>query len=567
MSGAYRLTKPLEELQVPTTVHGVLAARIDRLPAEEKRLLQTAAVIGTEVPFALLQAMAEVSEEALHRGLAHLQAAEFLYETRLFPESEYTFKHALTHEVAYSSLLLERRRLLHRHIVEAIEALAPARVAEQVERLAYHALRGEVWDKAVPCCQQAGARAYDRTAFREAVGYFEQALQALAHLPETRDTQVLAIELRLALGGALNALGDNKRHFALLSEAEALAKVLDDQARLGRVRAEMARAQRLQGDYDSAIAVGQQALECATMLGDSVLQVQASHSLGQACFASGDFIRAAELLRRTVEAMDRECGPFSTDLRIRSLAWLTLTLSALGKFAAGQRSGQEALRLAALAGHGSAPIGAHCYLGHLYLAKGDLEPAIRMLEQGLALSHASGNRNWLYMTMAGLGAAAALQGRLVEGRALLEEALRESLRMGGHAHAPTAVRLSEVCRLAGRSAEAWQHAHQALALTRQFKARGNEAYALRQLGVVQAHAVPPDVVQAEAYYQQALTLAEELGMRPLVAHCRHGLGQLYGQRGQGEQARVALATAIELYRAMDMTFWLPQAETALTQVS
>ena len=189
-----------------------------------------------------------------------------------------------------------------------------------------------------------------------------------------------------------------------------------------------------------------------------------------------------------------------------------------------------------------------------------------MLEQGLALSHASGNRNWLYMTMAGLGAAAALQGRLVEGRALLEEALRESLRMGGHAHAPTAVRLSEVCRLAGRSAEAWQHAHQALALARQFKARGNEAYALRQLGVVQAHAVPPDVVQAEAYYQQALTLAEELGMRPLVAHCRHGLGQLYGQRGQGEQARVALATAIELYRAMDMTFWLPQAETILAQV-
>jgi NAD(P)-dependent dehydrogenase (short-subunit alcohol dehydrogenase family) len=130
----------------------------------------------------------------------------------LFPESAYTFKHALTHEVAYSSLLLERRRRLHRHIVEAIEALAPSRVAEQVERLAYHALRGEVWDKAVTCCQQAGARAYDRSAFHEAVVYFEQALQALAHLPETHETQVLAIELRLALGGALNALGDNKRH-------------------------------------------------------------------------------------------------------------------------------------------------------------------------------------------------------------------------------------------------------------------------------------------------------------------------------------------------------------------
>ena len=169
--GAYRLVQPLPAMQVPATVQAVLAARIDRLPPEEKHLLQTAAVIGTEVPLPLLQAIAELPEAALHRGLAHLQAAEFLYETRLFPEPEYTFKHALTHEVAYNSLLLERRRGLHARIVEALEALVRDRVAEQVERLAHHALRGEVWDKAVTYCQQAGARAHDRAAFREAVAY------------------------------------------------------------------------------------------------------------------------------------------------------------------------------------------------------------------------------------------------------------------------------------------------------------------------------------------------------------------------------------------------------------
>src|SRR5437016_7928682 len=151
---------------VPATVQAVLAARIDRLPPEAKRLLQTAAVVGTEVPLPLLQAIAELPEAVLHRGLAHLQAAEFLYETRLFPEPEYTFKHALTHEVAYGSLLLERRRVLHARIVEALEALAPERGAEQVDRLAHHTLRGEVWDKAVTYCQQAGARAFDRAAFQ-----------------------------------------------------------------------------------------------------------------------------------------------------------------------------------------------------------------------------------------------------------------------------------------------------------------------------------------------------------------------------------------------------------------
>src|SRR5262245_48443315 len=199
-AGAYRLARPLEVLQVPATVHAVLAARIDRLPPEEKRLLQTAAVIGTEVSLALLRAIADLPEAALHQGLTHLQAAEFLYETRLFPEPEYTFKHALTHEVAYNSLLLERRRRLHTRLVEAIEALAPERAAEQVERLAHHALRGEIWDKAVTYCQQAGTRAYDRAAFREAVASFEQ---ALAHLPEDGHARGLAIDLRLALQGPL----------------------------------------------------------------------------------------------------------------------------------------------------------------------------------------------------------------------------------------------------------------------------------------------------------------------------------------------------------------------------
>ena len=210
--GAYRLAQALPTIQVPATVQAVLAARIDRLPPEEKRLLQTAAVIGTEVPLPLLQAIAELPEDALHRGLAHLQAAEFLYETRLFPEREYTFKHALTHEVAYGSLLQERRRVLHARIVEALEALAGDRLAEQVERLAHHALRGEVWDKALAYCRQAGEKAMARSAYREAVGYFEQALSALPHLPETRDTCEQAIDLRLALRSALLPSGDLGRN-------------------------------------------------------------------------------------------------------------------------------------------------------------------------------------------------------------------------------------------------------------------------------------------------------------------------------------------------------------------
>jgi class 3 adenylate cyclase/tetratricopeptide (TPR) repeat protein len=565
--GAYRLARPLEDLQVPATVHAVLAARIDRLPPEEKRLLQTAAVIGTDVPFALLRTIADVPEAVLHRGLAHLQAVEFLYETRLFPEPDYTFKHALTHEVAYGSLLLERRRGLHARLVEALEALTPERGAEQGDRLAHHALRGEVWSKAVLYCQQAGARARDRAAFREAVAALEQALQALAYLPEDGDTRGLALELRLALGRSLGALGEYRRRRALLDEAEALARALDDRARLGQVLAMMATVLRLMGDPDGAIAAGLQALALAAALGDSALQVQASLNLGMAYWAIGDFGRATELLRQNVEAADREAGPPSTDLLIQSQAWLAQISGALGVFAEGQRYGEEALRLATLVGRGTAPIVAHGCLGFLSLAKGDLEPAIRILEQGLTLCRTSGNRDWFRSIGASLGYAYALQGRLAEGRALLEEAISENIRTGGlQGHANQLTRLSEVCRLAGHGDEALQHARQALVLARQHKERANEARALHQLGVVYAHAALPEVAQAEGHYQQALALADDLGMRPLQAHCHHGLGTLYATTGQHDQAHAELSTAIALYRAMDMTFWLPQAEAALAQM-
>ena len=187
---------------------------------------------------------------------------------------------------------------------------------------------------------------------------------------------------------------------------------------------------------------------------------------------------------------------------------------------------------------------AHGCLGLLYLAKGDLEAAIRVLERGLALGRASGGRDWSRDMAGGLGEAYAQAGRLAEGLALLEEARRDDVRTGALVSYPTHLRqLSAVYLLAGRFDEAWQPARQALDLARQQKARGNEALALFQLGAVYAHASPANVQQAEAHYPEALMLAEALGMRPLQAHCHRGLGNLYAQTGRQEQARTALATA------------------------
>ena len=203
--GAYRLAQALPTIQVPATVQAVLAARIDRLPPEEKRLLQTAAVIGTEVSFPLLRAIAELPEEALHRGLAHLQAAEFLYETHLFPEPEYTFKHALTHEVAYASLLMTRRQALHAAAGQALETLYAQRLEDAYERLAYHYARTDNVAKAVAYLTRVAEKAARHSAHVEAISHLTQALELLQRLPATPERSQQELTLHIALGASLLA--------------------------------------------------------------------------------------------------------------------------------------------------------------------------------------------------------------------------------------------------------------------------------------------------------------------------------------------------------------------------
>jgi tetratricopeptide (TPR) repeat protein len=568
--GAYRLAQALPTIQVPATVQAVLAARIDRLPPEEKRLLQTAAVVGTEVPLPLLQAIAELPEAALHRSLAHLQAAEFLYETRLFPESEYTFKHALTHEVAYSSLLLERRRALHARIVEALEALAGERVAEQVERLAHHALRGEVWDKALAYCRQAGEKVTARSAYREAVGYFEQALNALPHLPETRDTREQAIDLRFALRTALRPLGNSGRILACLREAEALAAALDDTRRLGQVSRFLSNHFHNMGIYDQAMAAAQRALALATVGGEVVLHVLPNYYLGQAYLAQGAYRRAIDCFGQIVTTIEgtqsRERFGQVTLPAVSSRAFLGECCAELGTFAEGRALGVEGLRIAEAADHPASLMMASWGNGLLALRQGDLPRAVPLLERALDICQTADLPVRFPRIAATLGAAYTLAGRVADAVPLLTQALERTTATEMVVYQVLCgLSLGEAQVLAGRLEEAHALAERALAHAHTHQERGHQAYALHLLGDIAARREPPESEQAGEYYRQALTLAEELGMRPLQAHCHLGLGTLYAKTGQQEQARAELSAAIELYRAMDMTFWLPQAEAALAQ--
>jgi class 3 adenylate cyclase/tetratricopeptide (TPR) repeat protein len=323
--GAYHLARAPHTLQIPATAQAILAARIDRLSPEDKRLLQAASVLGKDVPFTLLHAIVEEPEETLRRGLATLQAAEFLYEARLFPDLEYTFKHALTHDVAYGSLLQDRRRQLHTRIVQAIEHRYPDRLQEYVEQLAHHALKAEVWDKAVTYLRQAGARVAARSAHREAVGYFEQALTALAHLPENRERLERAIDLRFDLRNSLFPLGEFERILGCLREAEGLARTLDDPRRLGQMCVYMCHNLWMSGHPREALAFGQNAQTIAQSLEDVPLQVTGNLYLGAACLTQGN---RSQPPGRSVRQRRAKAGPTTVSLmktlgsQTRSKTWL-----------------------------------------------------------------------------------------------------------------------------------------------------------------------------------------------------------------------------------------------------
>ena len=571
--GAYRLTRPVQALQVPATVQTILAARIDRLPAEEKQLLQAASVIGKHVPYALLAAIAEQPEEALRRGLAHLQEAEFLYETQLFPDLEYTFKHALTHDVAYAGLLGERRRTLHVAVAATIERLHVDRLVEHVERLAHHARQGEVWDKAVRYLRQAGTKVFLRSANREAATCFEQALDALRRLPEHPDAIAESLDIRFDLRNALQPLGEQGRIGVLLDEAEALAEAVGDQRRLGRTLnykvAQFGRA----GDFGAAFQTGLRALAIGEAQADVAIQVVANHCLAAVYVARGECregIRHCEAALALIPeglTQERFGNAEIQGSDVRDL--LARALGALGRFAEAFVRLREAMQIAEEAGHVYTLVFPLFSLGTLTLDQGDFAGALAPLERGLELCRTREVPYLLHDFAWALGAAYHGTGRRAEGVTLMEDAARglagRTVPLAGWPGRVGA--LGGAYLLDGRLADATRIAQEGLAAARQRGQRGVEGHVLRLLGDIAAHPGRFEVDTAEEHYRQALALAEELGRRPLKAHCHRGLGALYRRTGKRQQAQEYLANAVTLYREMDMRFWLEQAEAEMRELA
>jgi len=562
----YRLVKPFSSVEVPPTVQAVLAARIDALPEAEKHLLQEAAVIGHDVPITLLQAICGLTEDELRGCLDRLQTTEFLYATQLFPHQQYAFKHSLTRHVTYSGVLRGRRRDIHARVVEAVERLYAERLGEQVERLAHHAVRSGLKEKALHYLREAGAKAAARSALPDARAWFEQALDILNSLPESHAAMEQAFEIRLELRPVLRQLGEGRQMLAHLREAETLSERLKDNLRRGRVCAFMTTVLSTFDRLDEALVTGTRALEIARDLGDLRLRIVSTSYLDQAHYYRGEYERVAEFATDALAVLPaswaHEYFGMAVPASIFSRAWLIMSLAELGRFVDAAKYAEEAIQLAEPTEHAHTIGFAHFAASVLHLLKGDWAKARLPIERWVSASLTLQSPSLLPWAVAAsawmlaqTGEATDALTRVQEAEELLE---RQAAREIGQHRSWAYGALSRACLLLGRLDQAQWLANCSIESSQRHP--GFAAHARHLLGDITTYPDSFDPERGAAHYQEALVLAEQLGMRPLAAHCHLALAKLHRRTGKPEHAQKELIAATAMYREMHMDFWLEQRQ-------
>ena len=549
--GNYRLAKPIESIRVPTSVQAVLAARIDRLTLEAKQLLQCASVIGKDFPFALLQGVAELSEENLRRELAHLQAAEFIYETRLFPDLEYTFKHALTHEVAYGSLLQDRRRALHARIVEAIEKLYSDRITEQIELLAHHALRGELWEKAVDYLHQAGKKAAGHFATREAIACFEQALAALKHLPEDHPSIEKAINIRVDLGPALISMKgfgatEVEENY---TRARALCEQFGETPQLFPVLWGLARMHDVRGELKVGRELGGQLLRLAQRVQDRALLLEAHHELWANLSALGELTAARTHTEQGFVLYDPHQHKHHAflygghDPGVCSGYHAAEVLWLLGYPDHALRRSRESLALARELSHPSTMANVLFFTAWFHQHRGEWQTVQARVEEGMTLVTEQGFSRWLAQASFLQGWLLVERGQKNAGIAQMVEALATERAGIGLArwNALFAALLAEVYGQTGQIGEGLKVVNEELANRRVTECCCYEAELHRIKGELLSREAAADGEVAEACFQNASNIARGQSAKSLELRAAMSLSRLWQRQGKKAEARDSLA--------------------------
>ena len=538
---------------IPASVQAIIATRIDRLPPARRRLLHVASVIGMDVPLKLLQAVAGLPPERLDGEIAALLAAGFLAELNVPSAREYTFRHVLIQTIAYEEMLRTTRRELHARVMDAMQAVFADRLDELTERLAGHAMRGQVWPAAVAYALRAGDRATARWSWREAIAFYDRAIEALTHLPESPQTIQTAIEARLRLRVALPGVADLPRIARCLEEARSLAAGRNDPAQLAEIDTSMCLTLTKMGQLGPAIEAGWQAHARSRATGAHAPLLNASFALAQACWYRGEFRQSETLLLERLPDVRGELRLKNTGTTgtasVLALVCLSKTCAITGRFPQALAFVAEARGIAQDSGK---PFDlSYCGVGHGFclLMHDDPRGAIAELEESLRLAQAADIALLIPSSQRYLGRAYALAGRLRDARELLRDAIERTTSAGLLGMRLWSQAALAQLQLLEASGEAGATLAATLELADRHGFRPLQAHLLRLLGNL--HALDGEAAAAESLYRQALEFAQPLDMVPETAHARRDLAALLRRAGRDEEAARQDTARRALDRAMD----------------
>jgi class 3 adenylate cyclase/tetratricopeptide (TPR) repeat protein len=552
--GAAELVQPLGLISfLPASVQSTLKARVDRLDLQQKHVLDFASVLGKDFSYVNLQAAIDIDAAALQTCLGELQAFEFVYQTRREPEPEFTFKHALTYQVVYRSLLSDRRRSMHAAVLRSMEQRFKDRAGDHAEVLARHAMHGGDWDKAFHYAYEAGKKAFDRSAHNEVVQHLEDALKALHNMGEHSGSR--QIDVRFLLRYALLNLGEVERVGRLLSETVPLIQALATPRVTAQFEAFQSNYYCLTDDQPNAVAHGARAWRIAETVQDRALRVEMAYRIAQPYYQLARYSDAIELLEAAVKLIGPDEMHSRFGMSVMPLVvcrtWLTLCYAELGEFSRATDNASSAVELVTKTEHPLSTAFARWGQGHLYLYQRNYGEAVEAFEKGLEICQRWSLRFWVSRLASALGFAHALTGQSDAALTMIEQAVDEAQTMHFAVDAARLFeRLATAHLVAGHHALAESKASHALSLATKSNARGHQAWTLRLLGDICLATEPLNGEAADANFCGALDLATKLGMRPLAAHCYEGLSRLHAMRGQKARAEEAMAQARSVWSSL-----------------
>nr|WP_057924211.1 adenylate/guanylate cyclase domain-containing protein [Burkholderia ambifaria] len=579
-AGRYRIVETPATLHIPTTVQGVLAARIDRLPIEEKELLQALAVIGHEFPFSLIRRICgneTARDDELRRLLAHLEAAEFIYERPAFPEVNYSFKHALTQEVAGRSLLTERRTTLHERTAQAIEVLFPTRIADYCSELAHHYSQSGNIPKAVEYLHRAAQQALRHAAHHDAMNHLGAALALLKGLPDTPARAHWELTLLLSLGPVLMDV----RGYGATEVGATYRRALELCERTGEASQRFATQLGLRihhgvrGDHALGMELGMQMLRTAQDANDSGLLIEAQSALGACLFLQGDFGAARTNMEQALALYDPErhqahVFTHGVDPGIRALSFLVLILWIQGYPDQALKRSAEALALAQNLAYGPSLAFSLTYTAHLHQLRREPVPAAERAEAVIAVSTEHGLPYWLAWGTILRGWATSAQGNIQDGIAQMRQGLDAQRAAGGEDQRPFSLALlADSYWRAGDESAARGLLEEAMAIVEKTGEHCYEAELYRLAGRYLAGGAGKEGTAQECddeavdCFHRAIERARRQGARALELRAASDLARLLQRQGKTVEARQALSEVYACFTEGFDTSDLREAKTLL----